>query len=45
MLGRAPSPTLSAKRGNTLRVLRKLRRARAPALPVLTGAFQIRIDF
>jgi hypothetical protein len=44
---RAPSPAMSAKRETDtasslrLNVLRALWRARAPALPVLTGSFQI----
>src|SRR5437762_8600477 len=49
---RAPSPAMSAKRETVtasrslrLSVLRTLRRARAPALPVLTGSFHIRSTF
>src|SRR5438477_9527523 len=49
---RAPSPARSAKRETVtasrslrLSVLPTLRRARAPALPVLTGSFQIGSTF
>ena len=53
MLGAlAPSPALSAKREEHLRVmlkkssvLRTLVRARAPALPAITGSFQRPTDF
>ena len=50
--GARPSPAMSAKREKAIAlrslrvsVLRTLRRARAPAFPVLTGSFQIGSTF